>query len=147
MSYHLGEVCWVLIQDQTWACVLWSMLVYLLPTAIHTGTGDLHYWCAADKSAVTVSDAIMSVWIKLSEECFQQRELQPCTTLVYLIKCPASECIRLHFVIRLGCSLHVSWPYLPIIAAASVANRTRSKQLVSTMSKWEAPEQDCKSTS
>lgn len=73
----------------------------------------------------------MSVWVKLSEERFQQRELQPCTTLVYLIKCPASERIRLHFVIRLGCSLHVvSWPYLPDTAAASAANEPVASSLL-----------------
>ncbi len=31
------------------------------------GTGDLHNGCAADKSA----PAIMSIWTKISEECFQ----------------------------------------------------------------------------
>ncbi len=34
------------------------------------GTGDSHHGCAADKSAATAC-AIMSIWTKISEECFQ----------------------------------------------------------------------------
>ncbi len=68
------------------------------------GTGDLHHGYAANKSAATAW-CIMSIWTKISEECFQHlvesmprrikgvlkaNGVQPSTSKVYLIKWPVS---------------------------------------------------------
>ncbi len=67
------------------------------------GTRDSHHGCADDKSAA--GDAIMTIWTKISEECFQhlvesmprriktvlkEKWVQPGTSEVYLIKWPVS---------------------------------------------------------
>ena len=103
-SYHLKLVSW------TWQWVHCTPMASTVTRSQSNraalgcgGTGVTHHRCAADKSAAT----IMSIWTKISEECFQHlvesmprrikavlkaKGVQPFTSKVYLIMWPGSVC-------------------------------------------------------
>ncbi len=90
------------------------------------GMGDSHHGCAADKSAAT--DAVMSIWTKISEECFQHlvesmpqrieavlkaKGVEPGTSNVYPIKWPVSVYIYIYIYLGVARYTGVTVWYVP----------------------------------